>query len=83
MAHSRLIEDDFNPLLSCEPHTALGWGAVAAMGMGERGWEPGLGGLVGPPTGLEGQRSWDFAFGQIFWAGSQGTAPLGGVCGWG
>lgn len=58
-------------------------GAVAVMGMGERGWEPGLGGLVGPPTGLEGQRSWDFAFGQIFWAGLQGTGPLGGVCGWG
>ena len=32
----------------------------------------------GLPTGLEGQRSRDFAFCQIFWAASQGTAPLEG-----
>lgn len=32
----------------------------------------------GLPTGLESQRSRDFAFCQIFWAASQGTAPLEG-----
>lgn len=50
-------------------------GLGGGLGAGTGRADSRVGGL---PTGLEGQRSRDFAFCQIFWAASQGTAPLEG-----